>query len=239
MSEFGPFNGEAFQSTFQHSFFKNTNYEETHKEYKPVYNFDVEDEKVNFNNNQFSIFKNYNDLNQREDENRLLSTKSTIKAEVNPIQTVGTFSYIQNSANEYLCSGYFGTKTENFSNNGNLFGNNSSSSNMKTKPFPMVEEERTTRGNCQNSYYKSAFEVLDTKVGNTKQKTQNENFNGSFLSVFSNNKTPKAGSNMVNSNNSFFNNLNTSTYSSNSTSFNDLVKSVSLSNFNKKKKSKI
>ncbi len=224
MNTFESSNEVAYQNALQHSFFKALENDLNPVEpNEPVRDFYLTEENLMSNSkNKCDEGGDFND-HHHKNLNHFLSTKSTKKSET---ATYGG-GLIHGSNSDYLFSGFFGQKGEMMSPNFHTV----------TKPFPMAEEERKSFKTSENEKLGSAFEIINPKLATKKQRGEVENFNGSFLNISINKPRNMASNNLNNC-------MNTSTISnmsgasSQSTSFNDLVKSVSLSNLNKKKKSK-
>jgi hypothetical protein len=214
-------NSDEFKTALEQSFFKN-----------------IEEHVTNTNTqNNFEPVENFNfdeDIKSREDfndyqcggefyNNKLLSTKSTNKCE----NINFNMNKIPGSNSELLFSGFFGQKKDDPHSMATAMGNFFTSTN----PF-MEEENRENifnRNHINANKLDYSYEILNTKIVNNANRHNEENFNGSFLSSSLN------GSKNYKSIISNYRNMNNST---NSNSFNDMVKSVSLTNLNKKKKSK-
>ncbi len=210
-------NVSEYMTGLQHSFFKK--FDENlvpNENCKNVQNFDISGE----NTNSCPMEKGLTEPNDhyiRAGDN-LLSTRSTKKSE----HPTSRGSYMPGSTSDYLFSGFFGQRNEERAD--------ASVQNFYnvTKPFPMAEEERKSFSNFKSESFNPSYDFMNIKTTNKKIKTNDENFNGSFINNFSQNRWTKQGLNSSNINN-------ISTFSACSTSFNDLVKSVSLSNLKKKK----
>ncbi len=199
-------------NALQHSFFKNLDATlDDRTNFKPVINFDIAEMKNN---------KEFNDQNSKHDY--FLSTKSSKKSEDN----LWAGNVIHNSNSEILCSGYFGPRDEtkmadNFGNFNNFY--------LSTNPFSGVEE----RNFGWKTKINNELELSNSKINAKKQKLLNDNFNGSFLGGINMNKNTCLNKSI--SHNSLLSN--SVNVSASTTSFNDLVKSVNITN--KSKKSKI
>jgi hypothetical protein len=226
MSKFENTNDDAYRSALQHSFFKSLENDLTNVDpIQPVQDFEICE--VNLNSNEKNNYMECNDNFNDHKNDGLLSTRSTKKNDNSNYLVPG-------STSDYLFSGFFGQRDKNDerSERREMMSNNFYT---VTKPFPMAEDERKYTKTTENETTNSVYENLKPNILAKKMKVNDENFNGSFFSTSSMIKTTRnIGSS--NNNNSIINN---STFSSNTNSFNDLVKSVSLSNLNKKKKSNI
>jgi hypothetical protein len=203
-----------YLTALQHSFFKKV--EDNPQQIEsmlPVKNFDPlgENDRLNFptKNGEF------NDLYIKSGDN-LLSTMSTRKSE----NMNNKSSYEPGSGFNCLYSGFFGQKNE------DVMSQAAQNFYTVTKPFPMAEDEKKSDCYKKDCMLSPGLDISNYNLGNKRQKAEICDFNGSFIDNFSSGK--------INSGN--VNNI--SSYSNCSDSFNDLVKSVSLSNL-KKKKSKI
>lgn len=222
MSHFENRQEHAFESALQHSFFKTLENDLHPIEPKEaVADFFLTEENMRSNAKK-NIDENgeFND-NHKFNADHFLSTRSTKKSET---PTYGG-ALVPGSSQDYLFSGFFGQKTEMMSPNFYSI----------TNPFPMAEDEKKISKIYENDKFGSGCESINSKIVSKKPKSENENFNGSFFSI-SMNKPKNLASNNFNSHMNTSNILNMSGASNNSTSFNDLVKNVSLSNLNKKKK---
>lgn len=215
-------NNEEMKEALQYSFFKKNLQNSTEASFCHVINFDIDDEwqdREGFSKKR----EEFNDQKLINDNH--LSTKSTRKSDDN----YWTGNIVQGSESEILFSGYFGQKVG-YESKTEMMNNFFKSTN----PFP--EEEKTlrdTRGRMENDMGKfkqssrdKSSELMKTcqsKILTNKSKldgNHTSNFNGFYLST-----NLISGINM--------------TPSASCASFNDLVKNVSLSNTNKKKKSKL
>jgi len=212
---------DSFRAGLEHSFFRNIQDNITKENtFEPVYNFSLEDDEIKSDKKE-----DFNDHNIMGDKfkGEPLSTKLTPKEESNNFAAQKLLS-----PNSHLFfSGYFGEKKEDAKADANFA--NFRNQNEPTNPFVFNESDNTNRafatarGNINSNRVELINihpKVLNNSLANSQQ------FNGSFLTT-----------SMSNSN---LNRSNFSKYPSNTNSFNDLVKSVSISNFSgsKNKKSK-
>jgi hypothetical protein len=222
MNQFENSHEQPFESALQHSFFKTLENDLNPAEPKePVGDFFLTEENLRSNTKKNSDENGEFNDNHKLNADHFLSTRSTKKSET---PTYGG-ALVPGSNQDYLFSGFFGQKVEMMSPNFYTI----------TKPFPMAEDEKKFSKTYENEKFGSAFESINPKLVSKKPKAEVENFNGSFFSI-SMNKPKNLASNNFNTQMNTSNISNMSGVSSQSTSFNDLVKSVSLTNLNKKKK---
>jgi hypothetical protein len=212
---------DSFRAGLEHSFFRNIQDNITKENnFEPVYNFSLEDDEIKSVKRE-----DFNDHNIKVDKftGELLSSKLTPKEE-----SKNFVQKLQSSNSHLFYSGYFGEKKEDVKAvDGNF--SNFRNQNQPTNPFMFNESENikkafaSARGNITSNQVELInihTKVLNNSLGNS------QHFNGSFLSA-----------SMSNSN---LNRSNISKYPNSTNSFNDLVKSVSISNLSasKNKKSK-
>jgi hypothetical protein len=210
---------DSFRAGLEHSFFQNI-HENIAKEnnFEPVDNFSLNDDEAKSINRE-----DFND-HQNDKENirgGLLSTKSTCKEES---QNLAIPKLLASNSHIFF-SGYFGERKEDHRGDHlTNFGNDP----QLTNPFAFNETDnyRKPFGKIQNSNAQVEMINVHTKILSNHHLN---NFNGSLLSSSSSN------GNLLRSN------ILSSRNATNSNSFNELVKSVSISNFttNRNKKSKI
>jgi hypothetical protein len=201
----------SYLSALQHSFFKKVEESSQHVDNMlPVQSFDPLGENLN---KTFPIKNDeFNDMYTKCGDN-LLSTMSSRKSET--INNKGP--YEPGSGFNCLYSGFFGQK------NDNAMSQAAQNFYTVTKPFPMAEDEKKTDFYKKADKVSSGFDLLNCQIGNKRQKAETCEFNGSFIDNFSGDKINQS------------NVSNITSFSNSSYSFNDLVKSVSLSNLKKKK----
>jgi len=209
---------DSFRAGLEHSFFQNIQ-ENIVKEnnYEPVYNFSLDDDDAkSINKDEF----NDHQSNKENLRGGLLSTKSTCKDESQNT----TMPKLLASNSHVFFSGYFGERKD------DARGDNLSSlgnAQHTTNPFAFneIDHRKKPFGKLQNSFQVEMINV-HTKILNNNHTN---NFNGSILnSSCSNGNVARS-------------NMSASRYGNNSNSFNDLVKSVSISSFatSRNKKSKL
>jgi len=211
MSNFENSKKEEYNSNLQFSLFKPFNNQINNLENS---NF-VEDFEISNDENVATTFsKDFNEFNDKQFKlsQHHYNSKSIKKCENNLT--------VPNSTSDYLCSGYFGQKNENYVD---------SNVNCATKPFPMAEDCK--RPSIYEDYDREELfnDNLIPNFGENKNRTKDEtfsNFNGSFFSTTSMTKKMDM--------NNFTNQSN-----NHSNTFTDMVRNVSLSCLNKKKKSKL
>jgi hypothetical protein len=210
---------DSFRAGLEHSFFRNIQDNITKENnFEPVDNFSLDDDETK------SIKKlDFNDY-QKDKENiigNLLSTKSSYKEDPQNL----ALQRLQGSNSHVFFSGYFGEKKEDGRGDGNY--NNYGNVQLLTNPFAFNEADHFKKSFPRLGKSNAPLEMINvhTRIMNH----HHVNFNGSFLTHSMSNANLNRSS------------TSNSKIATNQNSFNDLVKSVSIANFqtNKSKKSKI